>query len=255
MGRRGLKVRTVTVDLWGTLLLDSPASDNRYRSHRLTAFNDILRSDGHVFSMSRLERAYEDSGAYLRRLWTTNRDVPVDEHVRAILRALDRDLGRTIRAERLDALVQAYARPALIVPPAFDGTARAGLARLRASGVTLALISNTMRTPGTVMRTLLAGAGVLEYFAHTTFSDEVGIRKPATEIFWDTLRHVGGAAESAVHVGDDPILDVAGARAAGFRVVQVVGGDARSLLEPPDRTITRLGELPDAIVSLEMESE
>jgi HAD superfamily hydrolase (TIGR01509 family) len=255
VGGAALRVRTVTVDLWGTLLLDTPASDNRYRSRRLTAFDAILRSDGRAFSMSQLERAYEDSGRYLRRLWKENRDVPVVEHVKAILRSLDGALDETTRADVLDALVQAYARPALIVPPAFDQTARAGLERLRARGVTLALISNTMRTPGTAIRTLLAGAGLLEYFAHTTFSDEVGIRKPAARIFQDTLRHVGGTAETAVHVGDDPSLDVDGARAAGLRVVYVAAHDAAPLRELADRTINCLGELPDAIVSLERESE
>jgi putative hydrolase of the HAD superfamily len=248
-------IRFVTVDLWGTLFLDPPASDNRYRSSRLTAFDSILRREGRAFSMARLEEAYEDSAGYLRRLWTANRDVPVAEHVRAILRALDRELGETIGADRLDALVHAYTRPALIVPPAFDETARPGLERLRARGVTLALISNTMRTPGAVIRAVLDRAGLLACFAHTTFSDEVGIRKPAPEIFQDTLRRVGGAPAGAVHVGDDAVLDVDGARAAGLRVVQIVGRDTPGRPGAADRTITCLGELPEAIVSLETESE
>jgi putative hydrolase of the HAD superfamily len=248
-------IRFVTVDLWGTLLLDPPASDNRYTSSRLTAFDSILRREGRSFSMARLEDAYDASAGYLRRLWTANRDVPVAEHVRAILRALDRELGETIGADALDALVHAYTRPALLVPPAFDTTARPALERLRARGVTVALISNTMRTPGAVIRTLLDRAGLLDCFAHTTFSDEVGIRKPAPEIFWNTLHHVGGAPADAVHVGDDAALDVDGARAAGLRVVQVVGRDTPALPEGPDRTIACLGELPEAIVSLEAESE
>jgi putative hydrolase of the HAD superfamily len=243
-------VRVVTVDLWGTLLLDTPASDNRYRARRLTAFDEILRGEGRRFSMSRLERAYDESGAYLRRFWMTNRDVPVTEHVKAILRALDRGLGESASGDLLEALVQAYARPALLVPPAFDPTARAGLERLRERGLTLALISNIMRTPGIIIRTLLADAGLLDSFAHTTFSDEVGIRKPAPEIFWDTLRQIGGEPASAVHVGDDAILDVEGARGAGLRAVQVVGRGARAPAHAADRTITCLGELPEAIVSL-----
>lgn len=74
--------------------------------------------------MSKLERAYEDSAVYLRRVWAANRDVPVSEHVKAILRALDRRLGAAPRPDLVEALVQAYARPALLVPPAFDDTAR-----------------------------------------------------------------------------------------------------------------------------------
>lgn len=251
---RRLKVRAVTVDLWGTLLLDTPSSDNRYKARRLTDFAAILRGEGRVFSTSKLERAYEDSAVYLRRVWAANRDVPVVEHVKAVLRALDGKLAASAHGSLLEALVDAYARPALLVPPTFDDTAGAALERLRERGVTLALVSNTMRTPGVILRKLMARAGLLESFAHTVFSDEVGIRKPDPEIFRQALRHVGGDPASAVHVGDDGILDVAGARAAGLRVVQVIdrGGEGAGDAEA-DRTITRLGELPAAIASLEAE--
>jgi len=201
--------------------------------------------------MAKLERAYEDSAVYLRRVWSANRDVPIAEHVKAILRALDRELGEAPDPHLLEALVDAYGRPALVVPPAFDETARGALTQLRARGLTLALVSNTMRTPGTVVRKLLARAGLLDVFAHLTFSDEVGVRKPATEIFFHTLRRVGGDAARAVHVGDDTILDVDGAQKAGLRAVQVVGGAAPAGVTRAERTITCLGELPAAIESLE----
>ena len=247
-----MKVRTVTIDLWGTLLLDAPASDNRYKARRLTDFREILKGEGHPFPLNKLERAYEHSAVYLRRLWSTNRDVPVADHVKAILRALDRKLETPSR-DLLEALVQAYSRPALLVPPSFDETARPALEQLCASGLTLALVSNTMRTPGSVFRTLLARAGLLPCFAHTTFSDEIGLRKPAPEIFLGTLHRVGGEPATTVHVGDDPFLDVAGAKGAGFRTVQVIGrgGDAAS--EFSDRTITCLGDLPAALASMDAE--
>jgi putative hydrolase of the HAD superfamily len=244
-------IGTVTVDLWGTLFVDTPSSDNRYKARRLTDFEAILRGDGRTYPRAKLERAYEDSASYLRRVWTANRDVPVSEHVKAILRALDRELGDAPDPHLVEALVDAYARPALLVPPAFDDTARAALTELRARGVTLALISNTMRTPGTVLRKLLARGGLLDVFAHLTFSDEVGIRKPAPEIFLDTLRRVGGDPATAVHVGDDAVLDVDGAQIAGLRVVQVVGRTAAPREARAERTISCLGELPAAIASLE----
>ena len=248
-----MKIRTVCVDLWGTLFVDTPGSDNRYKPRRLADIDSLLRGEGHAFPMSRLERAYEDSGAYLRRVWAANRDVPVIEHVNALLRALDARLADGLRADLRAALAQAYARPALLVPPALDETAAAAFARLREQDTTLVLVSNVMRTPGAVLRTLLANAGVLPYFAATVFSDEVGIRKPDPEIFWGALRAVGGEASTAAHVGDDEVLDVGGGRAAGLRVVQVVGREGNGPASGADRTITRLGDLPAAIRSLEAE--
>ena len=244
-----LTVRTVTVDLWGTLLVDPPGSDDRYRARRLTDFDALLRGEGHAFPMAKLERAYQESGAYLARVWAQNRDVPITEHVRAILRALDRGLAERAGKDLVEALVQAYSRPALLVPPAFDGAAKAALERLRADGITLALIANTMRTPGVTLRTIMDRAGLLACFAHTTFSDEVGVRKPAPEIFRRTLVCIGADSGSAVHVGDDPVLDVAGAREAGLRVIQVVGGGKRRAAGRADLAITELSERPAAIRS------
>lgn len=246
-----MKVRTVTVDLWGTLFIDTPGSDNRYKARRLADFDAILRGDGKAFPMNRLERAYDDSGSYLRRVWAGNRDVPVTDHVRAILRALDARLAEAARMDLIEALVQAYARPALLVPPAIDTTAAPAFERLRERGVTLALVSNTMRTPGVVLRKLLAAAGLLDFFAHTVFSDEIGIRKPDPEIFWQALIGVAGDPSTSLHVGDDGILDVEGGRAAGLRVVQVVNRGGEGSSQAPDRAITCLGELPAAITSLE----
>jgi len=78
----------------------------------------------------------------------------------------------------------------------------------------------------------------------------VGIRKPAPEIFALTLRAIGADAATAVHVGDDPVLDVQGAQAAGMRVIQVTSSSRRNSVRP-DLTISRLADLPAAIGRLE----
>ncbi len=199
-----------------------------------------------------LDRAYEESGSYLGRLWSTNKDVPGVEHVRAILGALDRGLPARVPAPTLAALLEAYAEPALLVPPMVDSGARPALERLRAQGLTLALVSNTMRTPGATLRKVLDRFGVLACFAHTTFSDEVGIRKPDPEIFALTLRAIQVEPAAAVHVGDDAVLDVHGARAAGLRAIQVTTASLKSLgAQRPDAVIPSLATLPEAIAQLE----
>jgi putative hydrolase of the HAD superfamily len=240
------------VDFWGTLLLDPPSSDNRYKRRRMADFESLLAGMGVKTTPSALDRAYDASAAWLGRVWAKNRDVPVTEHVRAILAGLDAGLPDRVPADVMTALVDAYARPVLMVPPAVDDTARSAFERLRAGGITLALLSNTMRTPGTTLRLLLARYGLLDSFAHLTFSDEVGVRKPAPEIFALTLRALGVPPAEAVHVGDDPVLDVHGARAAGLRSVQGTTASLKALgAQRPDAVVTSLAGLPDAIASLE----
>ena len=214
-------------------------------------FETILGGFGVKVTAAALDRAYDDSAGYLGRLWAKNRDVAVDEHVRAILGAVDGKLTARVPPDVMTALIDAYARPILMVPPAVDDGARVALERLRGQGLTLAVVSNTMRTPGTTLRKLLERFGLLASFAHATFSDEVGVRKPDAEIFALTLRALRVEPAAAVHVGDDPILDVLGARRAGLRTIQVTGASLEALgADRPDAVIRSLAGLPEAIARL-----
>jgi HAD superfamily hydrolase (TIGR01509 family) len=216
-------------------------------------FEQILAGAGVRVSRRALDAGYDASGSELGRIWSAYRDVPVERHVSAILTGAGRGLPAQVDAPTMAALVEAYVRPALLVPPAVDPGARAALEALSDRGYTLAVVSNTMRTPGTTLRKLLDRYGLLGLFKHTTFSDEVGVRKPAPEIFTLALRAVGGEARTALHVGDDLVLDVEGARSAGMRVIQVRTTPG----QPPvgqiaDAVVHSLAELPAAIARLDV---
>jgi putative hydrolase of the HAD superfamily len=240
-------IRAVTLDLWGTLFLDGPGSDDRYRQQRLAGIQQALAGAGVSVAPAQLDRAYVAAGQWLGRLWQQNRDVTVGEHVVAILRALDGTLRERLHPETMAALIRAYANPALVAPPALDAGARVALEAVAERGVLLALVSNTMRTPGEVVRKILDQSGLLPLFHVLTFSDECGIRKPAGGIFHRTLKDLAVSPEAAVHVGDDAILDVEGARDAGMGVIQVTPDGRATAPVKPDAVIRHLGELPAAL--------
>ena len=246
-----MSIKAITIDFWGTLLFDNPSSDNRYKGRRMKDFANVLAGAGLTVPVATLERAYDASGSFLGRLWQDNRDVPVADHVTAILRLADPELPGRVPADVMQALIDAYARPILLVPPAVDVGAGPALRALRAQGYVLAVVSNTMRTPGTTVRKLLEHFGLMELFSHATFSDEVLIRKPDPEIFALTLRALGCDPSESVHVGDDEVLDVEGARAAGMRAVQVTSASLKALgARRPDAAIVSLATLPAAIAEL-----
>jgi len=247
-------IRAVTVDFWGTLVFEGPSADDRYRQRRLADFQTILAAAGLSVSTRDLIRGYEASGRELGWVWAQNRDIPVARHVTSLLEGSEAGLSARVATDTLEALIEAYARPALLVPPRADAGAAEGLRRLADRGLTLAVVSNTMRTPGVALRKILEGHGLLAPFTHLTFSDEVGVRKPAAEIFRLTLAALGVEPAEAVHVGDDPVLDVQGARNAGLRVIQVVAEGRSAAGEAPDLVIGGLGELPDAVARLEARS-
>ena len=122
------------------------------------------------------------------------------------------------------------------------------LRALRDRGLALGLVSNVTLLPH-LMRADLEALGILGLLDATTFSSEVGTRKPDPAIFLDALGKLGAEPAAAVFVGDRVVDDVGGAQAVGMRAVltrefrQEQPGD-----EPtPDAVIERLDELPDAL--------
>ena len=243
----GRPIRAVTLDCWGTLFLDGPGSDDRYKRQRLAGIQAALAGVDITVASAQLDRGYATAARWLGEIWQMNRDVSVREYVVAILKAVDAALPGQLSAETMAALISAYASPALMVPPAVDPGTRIALEALAAEGIRLAVISNTMRTPGEVVRQVLDKAGLLPLFRVLTFSDECGIRKPASGIFLRTLRDLDVPPEAAVHVGDDAILDVEGARDAGMRVIQVSDDGRATAPVKPHAVIRHLGELPAAL--------
>jgi putative hydrolase of the HAD superfamily len=240
-------IRAVTLDCWGTLFLDGPGSDDRYKRQRLAGIQAVLAGVGITVAPAQLDRAYAEAGHWLGQLWQENRDVSVREHATALIDAVDPALPARLSPETLDAVIRAYASPALVAPPAVDQGARAALETLVATGVVLAVVSNTMRTPGEVLRKVLDQSGLLPLFRVLTFSDECGVRKPAQAIFLRTLGDMGVSPGDAVHVGDDSILDVEGARDAGMGAIQVTSNGRVTAPVKPDAVIRHLGELPAAL--------
>jgi len=103
------------------------------------------------------------------------------------------------------------------------------LARLRGAGIRLAVVSNS---EGTIER-MLAEVGLLSCFDTVVDSWVVGLAKPDPRIFELALRHLDVPPHDAVHVGDSPAADVAGARSAGVRAALVDPFDFHEACDAP----------------------
>ncbi|WAJ37929.1 HAD-IA family hydrolase [Pseudomonas sp. GOM7] len=93
--------------------------------------------------------------------------------------------------------------------------------------------------------------GLSEYFRFALCAEELGIGKPDPKPFREALSRAGGvAAERAVHIGDHPSDDIAGAQAAGMRAIwfnpQGLTWDGHGT---PDAQISSLAELPGLLDS------
>jgi putative hydrolase of the HAD superfamily len=104
------------------------------------------------------------------------------------------------------------------------------LERLREQQLKLVCVSNWDCSLGTV----LERCGLAALLDGAVSSAEAGAQKPDPAIFEAALRFAGVDATEAVHVGDTPEEDIAGAKAAGIRALLLDregGGDIAGLGE------------------------
>ena len=90
--------------------------------------------------------------------------------------------------------------------------------------------------------------GLADYFQFALCAEELGVGKPDPLPFREALRRAGVAPGEAVHVGDHPLDDIQGARAAGLRAIWYnPRGLAWQGEAAPDAQISRLDQLPQLL--------
>lgn len=105
------------------------------------------------------------------------------------------------------------------------------------AGQPLGIISNGAREQqiGKLQR-----AGLLQYFSVMVYSEDVGLGKPASGIFFEACRRAGDPPGKCVHIGDNVEADVIASRAVGIRGIHLNRTGEASVAPP---TITTLHEL------------
>ena len=115
----------------------------------------------------------------------------------------------------------------------------------------IGLISDTGITPGRVLRAVMARDGVLPFFQHCTFSDEVGRAKPHPLPFQHTLDALAVEGPSATHIGDLPETDIVGAKGMGMRAVLFTGvTGVREGADQADALLASYGDVETALRAL-----
>jgi HAD superfamily hydrolase (TIGR01549 family) len=248
----GAAVEAVTFDYWNTLCREPPGG--YLRGRRLEAMSQVLidagvGSAGVVLPV--LSAGYDAAWEGWHDGWRANRQVAGIDAAHAICDALEPRFGDSPAVAGLRSrLVEAFAAQGESAELALvDGVAEA-LAALSGHGVRLGIICDVGFTPSPVLLLHLQRQGVLEYFDHWSFSDEVGVYKPDPLIFEHALAGLGRPdPRRCVHVGDRRRTDVAGAQAAGMRAVRItaVFEDEPDQGPPGDAVISSYKELLPAL--------
>ncbi|MEN0105724.1 MAG: haloacid dehalogenase type II [Pseudomonas sp.] len=121
----------------------------------------------------------------------------------------------------------------------------AALARLKAMGFRLCIVSNTDDD-------IIAGnvAQLGGHIDRVITAQQAGAYKPAPRLFAYAHQQLGVSREQVVHICASPHLDHAAARDMGFRCVWVDRGTGRQLLPDyrPDATVATLDQVAELFV-------
>jgi putative hydrolase of the HAD superfamily len=113
------------------------------------------------------------------------------------------------------------------------------LTSLKEEGIRLGIISNWDYSLHRILRIHES----YDLFDVVVASLEEGVEKPDPRLFHLSLERMGAQPSETVHVGDSPLDDIQGARAAGMRAILI----DRSLQHPAPGVITSLHQLREAI--------
>lgn len=242
------KLRGVIFDLGGTLLDYHPPGGDWRSMEELGAsgWYAHLQARGHPLpdEATVKQTVWEEVSGAWRRF---GEGKPTNLAEMALIRLLGRAahrLGLALTPEDARDAERAFIEAVQTIVRPLPGAAEL-LAGLRARGLRLGLISNTM-WPGAYHEADLARFGLREPFEVLFFSSDERVWKPDPEIFRRAARALGLTPEEAAFIGDSRTMDVMGAQRAGLRGVWIENSDpylSEGLHITPDATIRRLLDL------------
>jgi HAD superfamily hydrolase (TIGR01509 family) len=204
-------------------------------------WDDELLAVGHEAGLGALGRGEEAAAFTLRYrelvLGKATPDDPYPTLLRELLGELsDGEVDSFIDAEH-EVWLPAHAPLA---------AAQALLEALRGRGVKTALVANSWPDPARVLRADVERYGLTDLFDAIVFSEEIGVRKPAPEIFLRALDLLDVPPELAMFVGDRLDVDVQGAANLGMTTVQALwfrADDKPAAVEPDFMAFTPMDVL------------
>jgi len=219
------KVKAVTFDDFLTLRYPM-----KQREDIIYPILKALRRKLDVNKEQFLKQYFKENQLYQKRLRKTLRETLLDDMVASALVSCGHDSQTICRNVKEAVDFGLVTRKARWFP-----NARRMLLTLRLEGYKLGLISNThwRFLPG--LREQFE-----EFFDAITLSYEHGYVKPHPSIFTVTLEKLKVNPNQSLHVGDDPIADIQGARNIGMKTVFVNKKEAKT---NADIEVKRIAEL------------
>jgi HAD superfamily hydrolase (TIGR01549 family) len=214
-------IKAITFDLWDTVFIDDSDEPKRQaagKPSKAVERRQLVKKfiDKHYpISMDLVTSVYDAIDAAFKKVWYEQHSTwRVQERLELVLKGL----GRTLPAAEMKELVRLHEEMELEFRPDFVPGVHEAVKSLHKK-YQLAVISDTIFSPGRTLRKILQGGGILECFDVFIFSDEFGCSKPEPALFHAVCEGLGIKSSELVHIGDREHNDILGPQKLGIHSI------------------------------------
>ncbi len=247
-------IQAITFDLWDTVIQDDSDEPLRLQRGLRSKYDERryliweLASSIQPTSFEKATFAYDAIDIAFNKVW---HDQHVTWTVAERLGLIAKALGIEFPKDKLSATIKKLEVMEVDVPPTPVDGVEDVLDQL-SSSYKLAVISDTIVSPGRELRNWLEKHGLLQFFCGFAFSDEVGRSKPHPRIFESAASQLNVDLDRIVHIGDREHNDIKGAHAMNMRAILFTGSRKTDLPNnTADAVCEDYRELPSILRSLE----
>ncbi|MBC8184117.1 HAD family hydrolase [candidate division KSB1 bacterium] len=214
-------IKGITFDLWDTVFIDDSDEPKRKAAGRPSKSVE-RRQLVHKFinkyspaSFELVNSVYDAVDAAFKKVWL---DQHVTWNVQERLKLVLKGLGKQLPESEINELIRLHEEMELDFRPDFVTGVHETLAEL-SKNFKLAVISDTIFSPGRTLRKLLEDESLLGFFDVFVFSDEQGFSKPDVRVFNAASDGLGIELNELVHIGDREHNDIIGPKKLGMGAV------------------------------------
>jgi len=211
-------MKTISIDFWNTLV-DAKTGGKQRHEARINKVTSLATKYNKSVTNEQIKAVITQISTEFDQEWLgKQRTMLTHELVDRIVNHLTIPAKKSEKAD----LTFTFQHSLLMGPPEL-ATDVISIIPLLAEKYPLAIISDTMFSPGSVLRAFLQTNLLLDYFSNFVFSDEVGYSKPDKRAFLQVLKKNKALAQHSIHVGDIQATDIIGAQSVGMKAVLFTG--------------------------------
>ncbi|RIH83631.1 Pyrimidine 5'-nucleotidase YjjG [Meiothermus luteus] len=203
--------KAITFDFWGTLFTEGPEYAGPIKALRNEILLDAASEAGVTVEIDAVMEAWRQAALDFEAAWMAEQVMTPFDRVARIFGYLGLPYDEGHIALTAKRIVEASLEGNLVPLP---GVLEA-LPKL-AQRYKLGIVSDTSIATGRILQEHLKRHGLHHLFSGFSFSDETGVVKPRPEAFLAALDEMGARPEEALHIGDIPRTDIAGAFQTGY---------------------------------------